>query len=152
MPILFFVLWLLLNARVTLEILCIGGLISLAIYLFMVRVLGWTVRQELLFWRTIPFFLLYLLNLVRETAIAAATVAKLALTPGTQPEPVLIEFHSGLDRPWLNVLLANSITLTPGTITVFQEQDHFLVHALRREYADGIDQSSFVRLLRRFPT
>lgn len=151
MPVLFFVLWLLLNARVTAEILCFGVLIASALYLFLIRVLGWSLQRELLFWRTVPFFLLYLLNLFRETVIAAATVARLALAPSVHPEPVLVEFHSGLDREWLNVLLANSITLTPGTITVFQEQDHFLVHALRREYAEGIEQSSFIRLLRRFP-
>ena len=78
-------------------------------------------------------------------------VARLALTPSAQPEPLLVEFHSGLKRESLNVILANSITLTPGTITVFQEEDHFVVHALRREYAEGIENSVFIRLLRRFP-
>ena len=151
MPVLFFALWLLLNARITVEILCFGILISLALYLFLIRILGWSLQREWLFWRTMPFFLLYLLNLVREAVIASVTVARLALTPSAHPEPVLVDFHSGLDREWLNVLLANSITLTPGTITVFQEQDHFLVHALRKEYAAGIEHSSFVRLLRRFP-
>ena len=151
MPVLFFILWILLNGRVTGEILCFGAVIAAGVYLFMVLVLGWTLRREALFWNTIPFFLLYLLNLVRETAIAAATVARLALAPSTQPEPVLVEFHSGLDRDWLNVLLANSITLTPGTITVFQVHDRFLIHSLRREYAEGIENCSFIRLLRRFP-
>lgn len=151
MPILFFVLWLFLNARITVEILCFGLLITLLLYLFLVRALGWNLQRERLFWQTIPFFLLYLLNLIRETVIAAAAVALLALKPSAHPEPVLVEFHSGLDQEWLNVLLANSITLTPGTITVFQEQDHFLVHALRREYAEGVEDSSFMRLLRRFP-
>ena len=65
------------------------------------------------------------------------------------PEPVIVEFHSGFQSRLQNVLLANSITLTPGTITVFQDGDHFVVHCLRREYAEGIEDSSFVRLLRR---
>ena len=151
MPALFFALWLLLSARVSAEILIFGAVLSLALYLFLVRALGWNLKREALFWRSVPFFLLYLLNLVRETAIAAATVARLALTPSRQPEPVLVEFYSGLDRDWLNVLLANSITLTPGTITVLQEQDHFLIHSLRTEYAEGIENCSFIRLLRRFP-
>jgi multicomponent Na+:H+ antiporter subunit E len=47
------------------------------------------------------------------------------------------------------VLLANSITLTPGTYTLFQDKDHFVVHCLRREYAEGMDNSTFVELLRK---
>ena len=151
MPVLFFLLWLLLSGRVTIEILCFGGLISLGLYLFLFKALGWNLKRELLFWKALPFFLVYLLNLVRETAVASAAVARLALTPRSQPEPVLVEFHSGLDRDWLNVLLANSITLTPGTITIFQEGDRFLIHSLRTEYAEGIETCSFIRLLRRFP-
>ncbi|MEO1143679.1 MAG: Na+/H+ antiporter subunit E, partial [Pseudomonadota bacterium] len=33
------------------------------------------------------------------------------------------------------VVFANSITLTPGTVTVETEDDHFLVHAL--DFGDG---------------
>ena len=35
-------------------------------------------------------------------------------------------------------LYANSITLTPGTVTVVAEGGHFLVHALRQEGLDGL--------------
>ena len=61
----------------------------------------------------------------------------------------MIEFHSGLKGQFSNVLLANSITLTPGTYTVLQEGDRFVVHCLRREFADDVDTSSFVRLLKK---
>ena len=151
MPVLFFLMWLLLNGRVTAEILLIGLALSAALYLFMVRVLHWPPRRDLLMLRTVPVFLLYVLNLVREIVKAAVTVALLAVRPGKRPDPVLVEFHSGLERNSLNVLLANSITLTPGTVTVEQEGDRFLVHALRRDYAGELEESSFVRLLRRFP-
>lgn len=151
MPLLLFLLWLLLNGRVTAEIVIFGVLVTAALYFFMVRALHWPPKRDVLLLRTLPVFVLYLLNLAWETAKAACTVARLALTPGEHPEPVLVEFRSGLDRESLNVLLANSITLTPGTITVFQEGDRFLIHALRGEYAEGLEDSSFIRLLRRFP-
>ena len=151
MPLLLFALWLLLIGRVSPETICFGLVLTAALYYFMVRFLDWPWRKESWLFRSFPMFLLYALNLVWETLKAAITVAMLALTPSVHPEPVLVEFHSGLDRELLNVLLANSITLTPGTITVFQENDRFLVHALRKEYAEGLEDSSFVRLLRRFP-
>ena len=151
MAVLLFFLWLLLFGKVTAEIVAIGILVSAAVYVLLIRVAGYPWKKELLFLRSIPFGLLYLLNLLWETWKAAATVARLGITHKAQPEPVLVEFHSGLKRDSLNVILANSITLTPGTITVFQDGDRFLVHALRKEYAEGIDDSSFIQILRRFP-
>ena len=151
MSILLFLLWLLLNGRVTLEIIVIGVGVTALLMAFMARFLGWSVRRERELLRVAPLFLLYLLNLLWETIKAAATVLTVALTPSLHPEPVLVEFRSGLPREYQNVILANSITLTPGTITVFQEGDRFLVHALRREYAEGLNRSSFVLLLRKFP-
>ena len=151
MSILLFLLWLLLNGRVTLEIVVIGAGLTALLMAFMTRFLGWSVRRERELFRVAPLFALYLLNLLWETIKAAVTVLAVALTPSLRPEPVLVEFRSGLPREYQNVILANSITLTPGTITVFQEGDRFLVHALRREYAEGLNRSSFVLLLRKFP-
>ena len=151
MSILLFLLWLLLNGRATPEIVAIGAGLTALLMAFMARFLGWSVRRERELFRVAPLFALYLLNLLWETIKAAVTVLAVALTPSLRPEPVLVEFRSGLPREYQNVILANSITLTPGTITVFQEGDRFLVHALRREYAEGLNRSSFVLLLRKFP-
>ena len=151
MPVLLFALWLLFSGRVTVEIVVFGVVLSALLTVFAVRVLGYPWRRELFYWKHAPMAVLYLLVLLWETLKAASVVSRLALTPSAQPEPVLVDFHSGLKRESLNVILANSITLTPGTITVFQEEDHFVVHALRKEYAEGIENSRFIRLLRRFP-
>ena len=151
MPVLLFALWLLFCGRVTVEIVVFGVVLSALLTVFAVRVLGYPWRRELFYWKHAPMAVLYLLVLLWETLKAASVVSRLALTPSAQPEPVLVDFHSGLKRESLNVILANSITLTPGTITVFQEEDHFVVHALRKEYAEGIENSRFIRLLRRFP-
>ena len=45
--------------------------------------------------------------------------------------------------------MANSITLTPGTITIALEGDELIVHALDEELVEGIDESIFVRMLRK---
>ncbi len=151
MPVLLMLLWILLSGRITAEILLFGVGITALVYVFMLRVPGWGPKKDLKLLKALPVFLVYLLNLVKEIAVAAVKVAVLALNPGKKPEPKVIEFHSGLESRGLNVLLANSITLTPGTITVEQDGDRFTVHALRPEYAEGIEDSSFIRLLRRFP-
>ena len=142
------VLWIILNGRLTGEILFFGILLSVAVSLFASSVVGYSEKNDRLILRNLPLFLLYALVLVWEIIKASATVALLSFAR-KKPEPVIVEFHSGFEMTFQNVLLANSITLTPGTITVFLEGDHFVVHALRPEYGEGIEDCIFVRLLRK---
>ena len=131
MAILLFLLWIIWNGKLSVEIILFGVLLTVPAFLFGVKVLGYSLESERRFWRNFPLFLLYSLTLIREIFKAALAVALLAFDPKGKPEP------------------ANSITLTPGTYTLFQDKDHFVVHCLRREYAEGIDNSSFVELLRK---
>ena len=151
MSVLFFVLWLLLNGRVTVEILCFGAAIDALLCLFVNRFMNWSWTREARLLKMFPLLIYYFLNLLYETAKAAIMVLGVALEPSARRHPVLVEFRSGLNREYQNVILANSITLTPGTITVFQEHDRFIVHALRKEYAEDLRNSSFVRILKKFP-
>ena len=64
-------------------------------------------------------------------------------------EPAVVHFRTDLQTTFARVLLANSITLTPGTITVSLEDDLYTVHCLDKQLAQGIDSSVFVKLLER---
>ena len=150
MPVLMFVLWIILNGRITLEILLFGAGISALLSLFTWRIFGSSLANDRRILNRIPLFLVYALDLVWEILKASALVIA-AVVRREKPDPVIVEFDSGFHSRLQNVLLANSITLTPGTITLFEEDGHFIVHCLRREFAEGMDQSSFVRLLRRLP-
>ena len=58
---------------------------------------------------------------------------------GLKPiDPVIIRFKPDLKSDFGRVTLANSITLTPGTVTVVIENGEFVVHALSREAADAV--------------
>ena len=142
-----FVLWLIFNGKITLEILILGVLISALIYVIFYRLIGYSFRYDIMIIRNLPLLLLYLCNLVKEIVKAAFSVMAIVWNPAGRPDPVMVEFHSGLKAPFSNVLLANSITLTPGTFTVIQEEDRFVVHCLRREFAEDLENSSFIRLL-----
>lgn len=148
MPVLFFVLWIILNGRMTLELVVLGIVISAGVTFLAYRMAGYIPENDLRMIRNFPLFVIYALNLLLEIVKSAATVLG-TIYRADEPEPVFIEFHSGIRGTLANVILANSITLTPGTITVFQEGDHFLIHCLHPEYAEGIEDSSFIRLLRK---
>ncbi len=64
-------------------------------------------------------------------------------------EPVVVRFRTDLKTAPARILLANSITLTPGTITVSLEENEYVVHCLDKELAKGINNSLFVTLLKR---
>jgi multicomponent Na+:H+ antiporter subunit E len=73
---------------------------------------------------------LYSFWLLREIAIANWQVVKIVLDPRMPIDPALIRFDSSVTSDLGVTILANSITLTPGTITLEVEDGEFLIHAL----------------------
>ena len=146
---LFLIFWIILNGRFTLEILLFGLVISAVVYAFICRFMGYSPRKDFFLFRNLILLLTFAGVLVKEIARANLSVLKLILSPKYEPEPALIYFRTDLKYGVSRVLLANSITLTPGTITVSVVGDEFCVHCLDKEFAEGIADSDFVKLLRR---
>ncbi|MBN2539592.1 MAG: Na+/H+ antiporter subunit E [Deltaproteobacteria bacterium] len=84
-------------------------------------------------------FLRYIPWLMREIVTANFHVAYLALSPKMPIDPQIITFRTKLESDISWVTLANSITLTPGTITIDIEDREFMIHALDRKVADDLD-------------
>ena len=145
---LFFAVWMILNGKVTAEICIFGVLISAALFSFMCRYMEYSLKKELLLFRLIPLFIRYFGVLVKEIVKANVCVLKIILSPELQPEPAFVYFDTDFKTGLARVLLANSITLTPGTITVSVEDDRFCVHCLDKELAEGMETSVFVKLLK----
>lgn len=144
MFIVLFVLWLILNGRITLEIAIFGAVICGALYLFLYKFMEYSPKRELVIVRCTGKILKYVVFLVVEVIKAALAVSKLVLEFDREPEPVLVRFKTGIRT---QTVLANSITLTPGTITADLEEGNYIVHSLDREYAVGIHESGFVEKL-----
>jgi len=140
--------WLMLNGRVDLDVWIAGVPLCLLVWLLVLRLSGLTVRRELKALRLAPSLFLYVLLLVKE--IVKANFAVLGVIwRGEKPDSCYVTFRSGLKTRKANALLANSITLTPGTITVLQEGENFTVHCLKREYGENMEEMSFVKALER---
>ena len=99
--------------------------------------------------KLLPDVIFYGIVLLVEIVRANFTIIRLVLAPSIQVSPCLVKFRTPLRTNAARIALANSITLTPGTITVSLEDDELLVHALDREIADGLQGSIFERLLAR---
>lgn len=134
-----------LSGKLTLEIMLFGLPISLAVWFFAARFLGWSLRRELIFYRLVPHMIAYVAILLFE--IVKANISVLPYVFGRSPNGITVEFDSPLTGDTANTVLANSITLTPGTITVDARGGHFTVHCLAPAFAEGIESSVFVRRL-----
>lgn len=148
----FFLLWIIFNGRVTTELVLLGIVIAAVIFMFARNAFGYSLRLEGLIWRNLPWALVYFGNLVIEIIKAAFQVSSVIVNPKKHPDPVLVEFDSQFHTMFQNAILANSITLTPGTYTVEQSGNHFRIHCLVPAMGEGLDSSSFVRLLEKVHT
>ena len=149
MALVYFILWLAMNGRVTTETVTLGILVSAALHLFSRRFLSVHPASPTSMLRLLPRVLLYLALLFIEIVKANLQVIRLVLSPVIEVEPCLVRFRTDLRSEAARVALANSITLTPGTLTVSLEGNDLLIHALDRNMARGVDESVFVRHLRR---
>ena len=83
-----------------------------------------------------PF--LYIPWLLKEIVKANIDVAKIVLDPALPISPRLIRVRASQRTEVGQVIFANSITLTPGTITLDVRDGSMLVHALTQAGADGL--------------
>jgi multicomponent Na+:H+ antiporter subunit E len=88
--------------------------------------------------------------LVKEIFKSGWQVARIVADPRLPVSPVLVRFKPSQHSTLGLVTHANSITLTPGTVTVEAGQGEFLVHALTQEGADGLAGSEMDRRVSRF--
>jgi len=84
--------------------------------------------------------LLYLLWELWQIVLANFDVAYRVLHPSMPIDPLVIEFDTTLRSDFSLTMLANSITLTPGTITIDVDpaKGRFLVHAIAKAPADAL--------------
>ena len=76
--------------------------------------------------------------LVKEIVKSALTVARVIIQPSLPISPTLVRVRSTQKSDVGRATFANSITLTPGTLSVEVGEDEFLVHALTRQGADEL--------------
>lgn len=149
MYLLIFGLWLALNGAVTWEILIIGAAITAALGFFMYALFGYTPKKDLRYLRRVPLFLAYLAVLLCEMIRANLRVIRCILFKKVRLRQSLVIFQTDLKTRFGRFVLANSITLTPGTITVRVEGSRFTVHCLDRDMIAGIHDGTLMKLLRK---
>jgi multicomponent Na+:H+ antiporter subunit E len=131
--------WLLLSGQFSSPFHLVSGLISSALVAFLshdLLVKGRSDKLLIKFWR----FLCYIPWELWQIVLANIDVAYRVLHPKMPIDPLVFEFETPFREDWALTTLANSITLTPGTITidVEPEKGKFQVHAIAKEFAEAL--------------
>lgn len=143
-----FVFWMLMSGMFTTFLLLSGFGSALAV--------TWLAhRMEVLDREGQPLYLTpaaftYVPWLLKEIVKSALAVSRIILDPRLPVSPTLARFRPSQQSTVGLVTHANSITLTPGTITIEARHDEFLVHGITREGAQGTIASEMDSRVRRF--
>lgn len=130
-----FLLWLMLNASLDPDVLSLG----LAAALVIAGVSRGTLSPLTQFKATpaamvaTPLFLLYFLS---ELIRSNLRLAKVVLSPSLPIRPGIVKVRTRLESRMGRLLLANSITLTPGTLTVELKDEWLFVHWVQVDTQD----------------
>ena len=145
MAVLTYIFWIVLNGRITWEIAWLGAVVTALAMLFLCACCEWSLKKEWNLYRAIPMMAAYSGVMIWEIAKANFSLAKVVYHK--KPEPVVRTVHTGLKTRLGRMILANSITLTPGTITLSLKGNEIKIHCLTPEMAEGLDHTVFEKRL-----
>ena len=143
-------LWLLLSGHYTAMLISIGVGCSFGVALLAVR-MG-IADPEGVPVHLLPRAVRYVPWLAKEVLLANVDVARRILTPRRQPNvsPRLLDVTTTQKSDLGRVLYANSITLTPGTVSIRVYGRRITVHAIAENVAEGLERGEMDRRVTRF--
>jgi len=119
--------WVLLNASLSWEVLLVGaGVSTLVVLVFPTH--GFLFAGTRFSPETPTIILKYLALFGRELVKSNLDVARRVISPELRINPGIVEVKTKLTHPTYRLILANSITLTPGTLTVDMIDDSLFIH------------------------
>ena len=138
-----FVFWLLMSGYYTPLILSLGVISCLlCVYL--------TIKGKFLDNETLPIYFFprliqYTLWLIKEILKSNIQTAKVIIMKSEEPELFSVKATQKTNEG--KVTYANSITLTPGTVTTQIKNDIFEVHALTKDFGDDVRSSEMDKMV-----
>lgn len=133
--------WLILSPAVSVQSVVIGIIVSILVVLYSQDVVFSEDEVTLYSFGKLKIFIRYMYTLLVEIFKANIDVAKVVLSPSLPISPSFIKVHVVFNNDFNKVIYANSVTLTPGTLTVDVKGHDYIIHALTDAAAEGMDNS-----------
>ena len=125
MYLIFFLIWVIFNGQFTPEIAVFGLIIAGLMYAFICKFMGYKPRADIIMAKKFFYLIQYVFILVKEIVKANFAVIRMITSSRYELEPAVVRFKTDLKSAPARIMLANSITLTPGTITVSLTGDEY---------------------------
>ncbi len=137
--ILLFTLWMVLTSNVQIFNIVIGIGVSFSIALLYTKLF---IHKAFEFISPV-WFMVYLYVLLKNLILSNIQISKRILRPDMKLSPAIVAVKTNLESDWKKLLLANSITLTPGTLTLDIKDDTLFIHVI--EYDEGSNKENIIK-------
>lgn len=137
-----FIFWVVLSGKMEVKYLVIGFLTAVAVTV-LTRPLLILPPERTGSWLSLwdlPWFhiITYVPWLIYQIMVANVQMAWIILHPKMPIDPQIVTFHKRIPHPVGRFALANSITLTPGTITVSVDEHDYTIHCVQSIFVGGV--------------
>lgn len=139
--------WVLLSGHFSTLLLSFGA-VSVLLVVWFLRRMDRTDQAPSTLYPT-PALFAYIGWLLWEVVKANVDLARRIWNPALPIEPNWSRLNTEVKTPLAKALYANSITLTPGTLTTDIHDDHFMIHALSREGIEELRRGEMERRIRK---
>ena len=139
--------WIIFAGKVTLESILWGVLVVTLLQLFYVKKLRGNFYEIDLSISKLGCWVRYILLLIKEIWVANIQVAILVLQPKIKLDSGYFKYKTKVKTDFGRMLFANSITLTPGTITVDIVEDELIIHYLTSDIMEGFEDSEIEKII-----
>ncbi|MEA3433474.1 MAG: Na+/H+ antiporter subunit E, partial [Campylobacterota bacterium] len=137
--VLLFIMWMILTSNFQISNIIIGLGVSFSVALLYLKLFT---HKAFEFIRPV-WFMVYLYVLLKNLILSNIQIAKRILRPDMKLSPAIVAVKTNLESDWKKLLLANSITLTPGTLTLDIKDDILFIHVI--EYHEGSDKGNITK-------
>jgi len=152
LTVILFAFWILLSGKMEAKYLTIGFVTSVAAAWLTLSLLslpssdgkGYFMAFDLPYGK----YVFYWVYLMKEIIKANIDIALVVLNPKLPINPQIVNFKRPMDNPMAHVTLANSITLTPGTITMDVQNGTYIIHALTDGAAEALENGQGEMMVR----
>ena len=134
-----FILWLVLTSSLGIQNILIGMIVSTGIALLYIKMF----KDEKVEHFSILAAFFYLYILLKNLLISNIQINKRILSKEMNISAAIVAVKTDLKSDWKKLLLANSITLTPGTLTLDIKDDTLFIHTL--QYEEGMDTKEIIK-------
>jgi len=137
--VLLFALWMVLTSNVQIFNIVVGLAVSFSIALLYTKLFTHKAFEFI----SPVWFMVYLYVLLKNLILSNLQISKRILSKDMNLSPAIVAVKTNLESDWKKLLLANSITLTPGTLTLDIKDDTLFIHVI--EYDEGSSKENITK-------